>query len=942
MSRAPRFRMSAVSRSLVCCLSAAGFATAGLSESFESGLPESIASQGGGLTLSSEHIQDGKQSLRWEFKEGDAFVIHTGPLGNVNVWTGYGGYSRSSLILPVYLPTLGKGHLLVEIRAGEETAATITVPLVHVGWQKLVYHYSWQSQMHWTRRILEGKLDNLRISAHGIEQPSHAFFDAILYNTPRDFRDARAAVTQAWSPVAHEFTKNPAPSPADLEKLEILARSLVPAQEPKAPAERWRKRADQLRQQIQQNRWRLGNPVTGNLSPYFDFLNGIADDWCRCTDPDLQQELADAFHAVNDWLQEQGLVVNGALGKADNYIGRTYVDAITKMLDPLERHGNLETSIHYLKWSYNYDDQVFGPNHQESMDYFHNEALRLLRIALSHRDAVTRWHHVSAFRETLGRQLVASIKPDGAIFHHGFHYFAYGSMGMNSVSGTLAVMSQAGLPVAREGLDMVKRALMQMRWYSGGTTLWSLSGRAAHGTMQPPAGAFLNAAKAYVPYLEGSWDPELTAAYLRFDPNAAKKPEFAGFRPEASPNGFNAMPWAALAMHRGADWLVGIKGFSKYAASGESYANANRHGLYMSMGQMEILSHPQPFPTAIGSGTRPNEGYNWCAMEGATTIHTPLDRIANGNGTRIPLNPETFVGAVSNGRNGLFAMRLTNTFTGHIMRDRPQGSPAPEPLRALKSWFCFGNRVICLGSDISTKNVPFPVRTNLFQKFLTEDHAVTKAGGESLSFSGQPVSRGFMDRTTLIDPYGNAYFVAPGNKTHLAIGTQKSRDPDDTRDTTGTYATAWIEHGENPEAGGYEYAVLIQPDGATVELFDPNEAYAVLRKDSSAHIVRDQVTKTTAFAVFDTRQPLPESTPLVSASQPCLVMFEEHDDHLLLSVCDPDLRAGAREPASLTLNLRGRFRTADGATPSADSRTAITCTLHGAESQALRLERLRP
>jgi len=908
-----------------------------LTESFESTIPETVSAESGKLSIASDHIQDGKQSLRWDFKDGDAFVIRTGPLGNINVWTGYGGYSRSSLTLPVYLPALGKGHLLVEIRAGEETAATITVPLAHAGWQALVYHYSSSSRMNWTKRNLSDNLDNLRISAHGIEKPSYACFDAIRYNTPRDFRDGREAVTQAWSPAVHDFSGKPAPTPDDLAKVETLALSMVAAPEPKATTERWRKRIDQILVHIDQNAWRRGHPVTKGLANYFEFLNGIADDWCRCADPVLKKELASQFHVINDWLQEQGLVVNGALGKADNYVGRTYVDAITKMRGALEEHGNLEISIAYLKWSYGYDDQVFGTNFNKSMDYFHNEALRLLRIALTHGDPVVRWHHVSTFREVLGKQLVASIKPDGAIIHHGFHYFAYGAMGMNSVSGTLASMSAAGLPVSGDALERAKRALMQMRWYSGGTTLWSLSGRAAHGTMQPPHGAFLNLAKAFAPYRNGGWDPELTAAYLRFVPDASKKPEFRNHQAEPSPDGFNTMPWAALAMHRRADWLVGIKGYSKYAASGESYANTNRHGLFMSMGQMEILSHPKPLPTVIGSGTRPNEGYDWSAIEGATTIHTPHDRIANGNSTRIPHSQETFVGAVTNGRNGLFAMKLTNTFTSLIMRDRPKDAPPPEPLRALKSWFCFDNRVICLGSDISTKNVAYPVRTNLFQRFLTDSFTDTRASGRVVKPLPTIQHIDFKEPSTLVDPYGNAWFTAAGNTVHLRVGTQSSRNADDNKDTTGTYATAWIEHGENPESSGYEYAVLVQPDGASIEAFDPKSAYSMLAKNTAAHIVRDHATKTTGYAVFDSNAALPESTPLASVSRPCLVMIEEHADHLLLSACDPDLRPEAKEALALEITLRGTFTGSEPDIKTESGHTRITLSLSGAESKTIRL-----
>ena len=86
----------------------------GLTASFESGLPETFTAQGGKLSISDDHILDGTKALRWDFKDGDAFTIHTGPLGATNVSTGYNGYSRSVLEFPLYLVQKGPGHLLVD------------------------------------------------------------------------------------------------------------------------------------------------------------------------------------------------------------------------------------------------------------------------------------------------------------------------------------------------------------------------------------------------------------------------------------------------------------------------------------------------------------------------------------------------------------------------------------------------------------------------------------------------------------------------------------------------------------------------------------------------------------------------------------------------------------------------------------------------------------
>ena len=74
-------------------------------------------------------------------------------------------------------------------------------------------------------------------------------------------------------------------------------------------------------------------------------------------------------------MQDQGLVVDGALGKVNIYERRAYVDAICKMSKPLLEHGTLESSLNYLKWIYNYDKRLFPESYLETMDYFYTKRL---------------------------------------------------------------------------------------------------------------------------------------------------------------------------------------------------------------------------------------------------------------------------------------------------------------------------------------------------------------------------------------------------------------------------------------------------------------------------------------------------------------------------------------------------------------------------------------
>ena len=54
------------------------------------------------------------------------------------------------------------------------------------------------------------------------------------------------------------------------------------------------------------------------------------------------------------------------------------------------------------------------------------------------------------------------------------------------------------------------------------------------------------------------------------------------------------MNYAALALHRRGEWLVGVRGHSRYVWSNESYQNANLYDRYIAHGQIQIMSKRTP------------------------------------------------------------------------------------------------------------------------------------------------------------------------------------------------------------------------------------------------------------------------------------------------------------------------------------------------------------
>lgn len=875
-------------------------------ESFENGVGPRWKAHGGAIAAVTGSARDGVKALRWNFSPGDTLEFRTDPFGPVNVWTGYGGYMRSSLDLYLRFQRPGPGKIVIEILSGDTTAGVIEVPLAYAHWQHLVYHHSWNSAIAWKRPDLKSNLDGLRFRAADTAPGSALLLDAIHCNRTNDWRDARNAITKPWRVPEHDFSKEPPVSPEELARANRLFASLSPAEDKSKKRDHWERTLKNFRAAADSRNYRPGRALTGGLVPLLQLLNDIAGSWAACPEKDLKADLAKEFIAIQDWAQDQGLVTDGALGVANNYIGRYYVDAVFKIAPALAAAGKLDDALAYLKWSYGYDARLFAGDGAggESMDYFHNEAFRLLRIALMHGDPVERARHVRRFRLVLSNQLAGSVKPDGSLHHHGFHYFAYGTMGMNSVSGLLATLSAADTPVSERALDAAKLGVMRMRWYAGGDgVLLSLCGRHPSGRQALAADTFLNLARAYSPYRGGKPDAELLAAYLRLNPAAAGKPEFAGARAEAAPEGFVAMPYAGLGLFRYEHWLAGVKGYGRDIASGESYANANRFGLWLSNGFLALLTDPEPLPNVIGSGCRPDEGWNWNALDGATTIHAPLAKIANGNGTRSEQSDRTFVGGLAHGAVGVFAQDIRSSL-------QASACGASEPFVARKSWFFLDKRIVCLGSGITAKGSPYPVRTTLFQKFLDDAHPAALAGDETLKkpADATPLVRDLPPQTVLRDPYGNAYLSR--NPAHLTVGEQLSRNGYDTADTKGAYATAWLDHGENPADAGYDYLVVVRAspeDLAAIK--EGRTGVRTLRRDNAAHVVEDTASARIGYAIFDGNADLAAlRTPLLGAAGPALVMLDRlADGGLSLSLTHPAPRPAATSPAPVSVRLAGRF-----------------------------------
>ncbi|SHF97342.1 Por secretion system C-terminal sorting domain-containing protein [Mariniphaga anaerophila] len=361
---------------------------------------------------------------------------------------------------------------------------------------------------------------------------------------------------------------------------------------------------------------------------------------------------------------------------------------------------------------------------------------------------------------------------------------------------------------------------------------------------------------------------------------------YAATEAENSPEGNRTFPYGNLQIHRRNNWMVSVKGFSKYVWDYENNGEQNWFGRNQSAGALEVFATRESesdIVTAEASGWS-EAGYDWNHVAGTTTFNLPNWTDHDKSYIWAKFSPESFVGGVSlNKQNGVFALKYVDVReTGWVKRD--------YKLNANKSYFFFDDQVVCLGSDIQSIHPDYEVHTTLFQNYLEDTSTPSAINGNESTGTGLNYVQPESNPVYLTDVTGNAYFVKNGANLNVTRSLQTSRDNRDKNDTEGNFVKAWINHGK-PDGAGYEYLLWVQaPDGRIKELAtNPSEYYSVDQKDDVAHIVTHHQKKMTGFAIFKGNEII-DKKHIYSTSDDCLIMTHQVDNNTLnISVAHPDL-----------------------------------------------------
>lgn len=902
--------------------------------SFEEGTSPVIAGKKSKVSVSDFHSKLGGRSLLWEWKGKGAEILIPGIVPYMKENPNPKETSVSSFVFWVYSPDKIGGSLRFSFRKDGRECCSFEYGLEFTGWRGA--WVAFDRDMEGTPE--EGMDEVVITSPVGVKQ-GKLYFDGIITSS---FQDVRHHTPDWQAPFINKDTKvhwlilnnswnlkldipvKETLAPDDVKDMTIVRERFVHlVTEGKKPLgmEKLRKIYESYGITRNPDGTLRGKPVfftrfgetflnlgIKDASKRFgangqllrqanDNMFQIALAWYTSVNESDRKELAGMYLDMMRLMLDEGWAAGSGQGTLHHlgYSMRNFYTGPVIMRDVLLEAGMLHDVQQAMEWFSGVGEVKVAPQEPGmDIDAFNTSLMgRVSSIVImedtpykyAYMMALSRWID-NGFRYTSGT--LPCFKTDGTVYHHRKAYPAYATGGFDGAVNAVWMLAGTDLAVSRRGHEILKRALLEMRFYCNKESFpLAMSGRHpdGKGALIPRQYALL--ADAGSPDMTQIVDKELAAAYLRLNgPEGtwAKKFMAAGIFPESAPAGTKAYGYNCSLAHRRGEWLVTLAGHSRYLWATETYRGANHYGRYLTHGSMQILSDKEPDIDSFGSGFQV-DGWDWCHIPGTTAAEIPMDRMKSNilnvdefsGYEEMLLSDEWFAGGVSHkGMYGAYAMILHE-------HDKYNGS-----LRARKSFFAIDNRIIALGSDLENALPDAELHTTLFQN--------TISGEDVMYIDGHPVSdveyrNEFSEPLTyIVDRLGNAYFVKDAD-VFVTRGFQKSLHEETDAPTEGHFEKAYIRHGtvvgkDIPGAkDSYEYMAVVHASDEEIAAYSEVLPYSVIRCDRAVHQIAD-ISGIVAAAVFEES----ELDGIVMHATPSMLMYSQDESgRLVLSVSNPDL-----------------------------------------------------
>lgn len=572
------------------------------------------------------------------------------------------------------------------------------------------------------------------------------------------------------------------------------------------------------------------------------------------------------------------------------YNGRGFATGVLVFKEVLKKKKLLTKAIEFMKQGYKfnriYDLTTFEGWHStkgEDTDTIGTCLPSHIALILCIDDPYEKVRDMEYFIEYLenrvlqfGTGLRDGYLPDGTSVHHGSFLVGYQMTANNSLAKIIHILSGTIFQISSRGYNFFKKIILtELSWRIGKYHPLNL----AHIRMSDNTVLFTDyVGEAALASSQGI-DHELAAMYLRiceYD-ESSKSTELyqkvieklgqCDVKNEVSLN--KVLSYSAQAIHRRKDWGVYVKAHSRYVFGMETwYSEVCAFPYFKTLGALEICNLGQQGDVKVNNSWDLDNGFDWRRFPGTTVARIPYNHLKvetyniGGEPSEVLMNDQTFVGGVSDGLNGLFAMHLH----GHPKYDL-------DDLYGKKTYFFYEDMILCMGSNIEKFTEDYNVETILFQNSCTPRQLE-------------------LHNHWLIDSRGNGYYIPEDNKLVLKCQVQENPNRGDTAVGKGTYELAYFDHGLAPRDAEYEYIIKLDTDGKAMDSFSKQMVSSqapvqILQRDSQAHIAK--FSDTVMYSIFNKNHELDQGY-LLGVNTGCNLMITEKAEELDVIIADPDLR----------------------------------------------------
>lgn len=506
------------------------------------------------------------------------------------------------------------------------------------------------------------------------------------------------------------------------------------------------------------------------------------------------------------------------------------------------------------------------------------------------------------------------MKIDGTSFHHNGHYNIY----MYAFS---ALIDTILTPITTQSFKINANAYNNLRkvtygqYVSSNLTQFanSFSGRHPFLTeMIISAPLYVKLAKIGGIVLNNSYDPIIAGMYTRLTNDNTK---FAGASAEPFPKGFWQMNYSPAAIYRRDNWVATMRGMTNNLWGSEIYVESNVYGRYQSYGSLEIV-----YPSGMQGSGMLRRGWDWNKPPGTTTIVYPFDslktpaslyeesllKFAGGVKFGVPSEktPSDIILQDFHGDYGVF---------GFNFQQLPSSATVTHSTSFVfrKSFFCFGDKIVCLGSNINNDRNWRNTITTLFQGILPSTSTAIEVDGSGKAAFPFSQSLNNTSAHRLLDAYKTGYYIMPGSTIQVEKKNQISPDQSGSNATSNAdYANAYIDHGKAPVNGKYAYVVLPNTTSSKLNDFANNMAststreFEILQQDEFAHIVRQKSTDVIGLSLFTSNVNLTSNEVVKANDVPCVAMLQIRNDTLRINVVNPDINFVNNESVAIPVTIK--------------------------------------